>query len=61
MTSEPKASPWEKDVENRVQAALKLGEQKEIIKLNNYVIIVSGSRPGSGNTDCIRVVQYARK
>lgn len=58
---EPKINPWEKDVENRITAALKLAEKKEILKLNNFVIILSGSKPGSGNTDCVRVVQHSKK
>ncbi|ESO06980.1 hypothetical protein HELRODRAFT_156810 [Helobdella robusta] len=57
----PKASPFEKDIDNRFQYALKLGEQKGLININNFVVVVHGSKPGSSSTDSVRVIQHARK
>ena len=59
-TAEPKASQFEKDADNRVQHAMKIGEQRDIIRPNDSVILVHGTKAGSGNTDTMRVIQYVR-
>lgn len=59
--ADTKASPWEKDVEQREQFGIKFGEQMDIIKPGSTLVIVSGSKPGSGNTDVIRLVHIPKK
>lgn len=59
--TEPRASVWEKDVENRIQQALHVGEQRDFIKPGFPVILVHGSRSDSGNTDTMKIINFQRK
>lgn len=54
---EAPASDWLKDVDNRVQYGLKFGKMRNFIKANDYIIVVTGWKQGSGFTNTIRIVQ----
>lgn len=54
-------SPWEKDVEARLQHAIKFGEKLEMVRPGSVVIVIHGSRAGTGNTDTIRLIHIPKK
>lgn len=54
-------SPWEKDVEARLQHAIKFGERLEMVRPGSVVIVIHGSRAGTGNTDTIRLIHIPKK
>lgn len=60
-SGDSKTSPWEKDVENRLQFAIKFGEQLDIIRPGSLVVLVCGSKAGSGSTDTVRLMQTPKK
>jgi len=58
--TEPKAAQWEVDVHNRLQWALGHAAERELIKPNQAVVFVCGSRPGPGTTNSIRILPYIK-
>ena len=61
--NEPKTSQhvsgdhWMLDVENRVQKALDFAQQQGFVKKGDNVVVVTGWRGGSGNTNTLRIIQ----
>jgi len=47
---------WTEDVDSRINYALEVGHECEILKTGALVVIVTGWRAGSGYTNTIRVV-----
>jgi pyruvate kinase len=58
---EPKGSSWDKDLENRLLYGLKTIEDMQLIKTNQFVVFVYGAHSGPGNTNTLRIIQYAKK
>lgn len=54
-------SPWEKDVEARLQHAIKFGEKLEMVRPGSVVVVIHGSRAGTGNTDTVRLIHIPKK
>ena len=48
---------WIQDVENRVQKAIDLGTLLDFLKKGDNVVVVTGWRGGSGNTNTLRIIQ----
>jgi hypothetical protein len=40
---------------------LKALEDKQLIKTNQFVVFVYGAHSGPGNTNTLRIIQYAKK
>ena len=59
--AEPKASQWEQDIHNRLQFAMRFGDEHDLLKPHQAVIFVCGSRPGPGTTNSIRILPYIKK
>lgn len=59
--TEPKASQWELDIHNRLEFALKIGDERGLIRPNQAIVFVCGSRPGPGTTNSIRILPYVKK
>jgi len=59
--SEAKASQWEQDIHNRLQYAMRFGDEHELLKPHQAVVFVCGSRPGPGTTNSIRILPYIKK
>ncbi len=63
--SEPKPSSdlvqgeaWIQDVEQRVKQALENAEALGLCKKGGNVVVVTGWRGGSGNTNTLRIIKY---
>lgn len=52
-----KREPWSEDVEARVQLGMKVGKNKEFLQTGQFVVVVTGWRPGSGATNTMRIEQ----
>ncbi len=48
---------WMQDVENRVQKALDLAINLGFCKKGDNIVVVTGWRGGSGNTNTLRIIQ----
>jgi pyruvate kinase len=48
---------WISDVETRINTALKAGEAKGFFKKGDTLIVLTGWRGGSGNTNTLRIIQ----
>ncbi|KAG8331984.1 hypothetical protein J6590_029588 [Homalodisca vitripennis] len=48
---------WLKDIENSVQYGLEFGKNFNFIRPNDHVVIVTGWRQGSGNTNTMRIIK----
>lgn len=55
--TEPPASDWLKDVDNRVQYGLKFGRARGFITTGDNVVVVTGWKQGSGFTNTLRIIQ----
>lgn len=49
---------WVSDVEDRVSAAIEAGVAKGFFKRGDTLILLTGWRGGSGNTNTLRIIQY---
>ncbi|GFT92725.1 pyruvate kinase PKM, partial [Nephila pilipes] len=54
--TDEKKSDFMEDVKTRIDYAINFGKKKEILSNGNIIITVTGSRPGKGGTDTIRVI-----
>ena len=49
---------WIQDVENRIKKALEAAEVRGVSKKGDNIVIVTGWRGGSGNTNTLRIIQH---
>ena len=49
-------SCWEKTVEDRINYAIRMGKKFKFLKTGNNIVIVSGSKSGSGFTNTMRIM-----
>lgn len=54
--SEPPEVTWEKDVDNRIQLGITWGKVSGFIRAGDAIVIITGSRPGAGFTNSMKVV-----
>ena len=47
---------WSEDVDPRINFGLCLGRDQGILQPKLPVVVVTGSRPGEGNTSTIRII-----
>lgn len=52
---------WTQDVDNRINAAMDVGYECEILKVGSLVVIVTGWRAGAGFTNTIRVISVPER
>ena len=48
---------WIQDVEDRVQMAIDISIEKGFAKKNDTIVLVTGWRGGSGNTNTLRIIK----
>lgn len=53
--NEKVAEPWSEDVEQRVQFGINVGKHKKLLESGNFIVIITGWRPGSGATNTMRI------
>jgi len=54
--NQPRDECWEKDLDNRIQAAIRRGKEYNFIKAGDSVIIIHGWKKGPGFTNTFRLV-----
>jgi len=52
----PRDECWEKDLDNRIQAAIRHGKEKNFVKAGDSIIIIHGWKKGPGFTNTFRLV-----
>jgi len=50
------AQPWSADVEKRVQFGIDIGKHRGLLEVGNFVVVVTGWRPGAGATNTMRIM-----
>lgn len=50
------SEPWSADVEKRVNFGIEVGKHKQLLESGNFVVVVTGWRPGSGATNTMRIM-----
>jgi len=50
------SEPWSADVEKRIQFGLDVGKNKTLLESGNFVVVVTGWRPGAGATNTMRIM-----
>ena len=48
---------WLQDVENRIQTAMDVAQAEGFTKKGDNIVVVTGWRGGSGNTNTLRIIQ----
>merc|ERR1712168_764026 len=52
----PRDECWEKDLDNRIQAAIRFGKELSFVKAGDSIIIIHGWKKGPGFTNTFRLV-----
>jgi pyruvate kinase len=50
-----KKEPWSEDVEARVQKGINVGKHRQFLHQGQFIVIVTGWRPGAGATNTMRI------
>lgn len=51
-----KSQFWLKDMDDRIQAALKLGQKEGFLKVADPIIVITGWKQGLGYTNTMRII-----
>jgi len=52
----PRDECWEKDLDNRIQTAIRFGKELSFVKAGDSIIIIHGWKKGPGFTNTFRLV-----